>query len=95
MTDKDIEFFLSLKKSVEQLPYSMGLVVAILALNSYFGFIPFLGEGVSFGLAIALLFNLLKAFFKDSNDAKSYRLIDKLVNRDAELVKRVSEYKKT
>ncbi len=93
MTDKDIAFFFSLKKGVEQLPYSMCAVLAVLGANSYFGFIPFLGTGVSLGLALALSFNLLKTLFKDSNDAKSYKRIEKLVNRDAELVKRVSEYK--
>jgi hypothetical protein len=40
-----------------------------------------------------LIINLSQTWFKNGKDAQSHDLIEKHINRDAELIKRVSEYK--
>ncbi|WP_157600365.1 hypothetical protein [Pseudoalteromonas sp. S3431] len=93
MTDKDIEFYFSLKKRINQMPSIIVMLMCIFVLNGIWGFLPFLDTGTSYGISGVLIINLLQAWFKNGTDAQSHDLIESLINKDAELIKRVSEYK--
>ena len=93
VTDSEIKFFLQLKKQVNERPNLILLVIIFLAANGLIGFVPFLGQGFSVGMALALSFNFLQAKFRVGNIAQCVDLIEKLINKDAELIKRVNEHK--
>ena len=93
VTDSEIKFFLELKKQVNERPNLILLIIVFLAANALIGFVPLLGQGFSVGMATALSFNFLQAKFRVGNIAQCVDLIEKLINKDAELIKRVNEHK--
>jgi len=92
MTDKDIKFYLALKKNVNFTPTSIGFLIVIFLLNGYFNFVSSIDAGLSYGISILLVMNLLQAIFLDTTEAKSHALIEKLINANPELLKEVTAY---
>jgi hypothetical protein len=92
MTDSDIKFFLELKHRVHNTPFYILLLIGLLAANGVYGFIPFIDSGFSFGVCIPLFLNFIAATFRTGFAAQCHDLIEKLINRDAELIQRISEY---
>lgn len=93
MDKSDINFYLRLGKWVRLGPVYAVLIISFLFLNSYFGFYEELSGNLSMLLGFILLPYLVETLYRDTTMAKSYVLINKLVNRDPELLKQINEYK--
>lgn len=95
MTDKEIQFFFSLKKTVKRWPFIIAMIIGLFVLNGLFQFLPFIDVGASFGISAVLIPNFLLAWLKVGTDSSSHDLIEKLINRDAVLIRHINEYQKS
>lgn len=93
MTDYEIKHFLSLKEKVNTSPVLFFTAAVAFVVNSYFQYYSIFDVPASLLIASILLYNSIQAYFKDSDNAKSFALIEKLVNKDPELVKQLNRIK--
>jgi hypothetical protein len=93
VTDDDLKFFLHLKKKVNQSQVFFIVAAVLLTANYIWDFVPFLDQGFSLGVGMVLIANSIKVKLRATTIAQCYDLIEKLINRDAELIKKVNEFK--
>jgi hypothetical protein len=92
MTDKDVKFYLALKKNINFTPASILILIIMFLLNGYFDLVNFTSAGLSYVISILLVMNLLQAIFRDTTESKSHALIEKLINSNPELLNKVTTY---
>lgn len=93
MTENDIKHFLALREKVNSAMFLwLALTVFCLA-NAYFQFYSIFGISASLLISAVLAYNAFLSFFKSSENAKSYALIEKLINRDPKLVQQLNRSK--
>ena len=94
MEDSDIKLYLSIERWTKLGPVYAGLVVIFFFSNAYFSFIDEIESNLSVVLGFMFLPYFAETVYRDTTMAKCHALIRKLINRDSELLKQVSEYKK-
>ena len=93
MTEKDIKFYLRLNKQSKHIPILWGVVLLLVIVNMFFSFFPQLEIGLSIVLAPLLAVFFIQSCFGESQNAKSLALINKLINSNPEVLKKINEYK--
>jgi len=93
MTDNDIKHFLTLRKKVNSaMSFWLFLTVVCLA-NALFQFHSIFEPPASLLISAVFAYNAFLSFLKSSENDKSYALIEKLINRDPELVQQLNRSK--
>jgi len=90
MTESDIKHYLALGKRVESASFIWSLFTLAFLINAYFQIYDMFSAAASLLLSGVFAYNAFSAFLNSSENAKSYHLIAKLVNRDPDLVKQIS-----
>ena len=93
MTDDDLKFFLHLKKKVNQSQFFFIVAAVLLTANSIWEVVTFLDRGFSLGVGMVLIANSIRVKLRATTIAQCHDLIEKLINRDAELIRRVNDFK--
>jgi hypothetical protein len=93
VTDDDLKFFLHLKKKVNQSQVFFIVAAVLLTASSIWDVVPFLDRGFSMGVRMVMIANSIREKLRATTIAECHDLIEKLINRDAELIKRVNEFK--
>ncbi|MFT5840562.1 MAG: hypothetical protein ACI9UT_003075 [Flavobacteriales bacterium] len=92
VTEDDLKFFLHLEKKANQSQVFFIVAAVLLTTNSIWDVVPFLGRGFSLGVGMVLIANSIKVKLRATTTAQCHDLIEKLINRDAELIKRANEF---
>ncbi|AQT61628.1 hypothetical protein [Cellvibrio sp. PSBB023] len=93
MTNKELKFVASLKRSLKINVYVYAVVAITALCNSYFQFMPELNTVYSLALGIVFCFVSLSNYLGDTQLHKCSEIIDGLINKDPELIKRLNEIK--
>ena len=88
MTKKEIQFVAELRKSLNRRPYFYASLSVLAFLNTYFQFCSLPGSLVSFVVGILLALWSLVNYLGDTESHKCLRLIEELMNKDPEFVKK-------
>jgi len=91
MTNKELKFVASLKSSLKINVYLYAVVAIAAFCNSYFQFLPELNPVCSFALGIAFCFVSLTNYLGDTRLHKCSEIIESLINKDPDLIKRLNE----
>lgn len=95
MTDKEIDFYLNISKQVRVSHYSWLFMFFALATNAYFGYIELIDFPISAIGALFCLWLAGQSYFRDTTTAKCQKIMEKLINSDPELIKRVQARRST
>ncbi len=94
MTTKEIEFVLALRKGLNGLSYFYAALALLAFSNMYFQFYAKVEPILSFGVGILFCFVSLANYLGDTRMHMCCNIIEELMNKDPELIKRVKEVKK-
>jgi len=89
MTNKEIKFVLGLRKGLNGLSYFYAALALLAFSNMYFQFYPKAEPIISFCAGILLSFVSLANYLGDTRMHMCCNIIEELMNKDPELIKRV------
>ncbi|WP_444917905.1 hypothetical protein [Microbulbifer sp. JMSA003] len=90
MTNKEIDFFLSLKKDIKYAPFMAGFFIILFISNAYFEFSSVVNRSASIVGVAALLPWFVQSILRETSSSRSFAIIEKFVNKDPELIERVN-----
>jgi len=91
MTNKEIKFVLGLRKGLNSLSYLYSALALVVFSNAYFQFYGKAEPVLSFCVGILLGFVSLANYLGDTRMHTCCNIIEELMNRDPELIRRANE----
>lgn len=91
MTNKELKFVVSLKKGLRINVWLYAIIALAAFCNSYLQFSPKLNAIYSFSLGILFCCVSLTNYLGDTKLHKCIEIIEGLINKDPELIKRLNE----